>query len=569
MSDTRVGATLTYTGTATPPTAAQIPVDTAGLVVALDVPAGVALVRAALTVRAPSDDVTVNLSPTATLATSEGQTALDPAQPITWLSLDWGARRPLSSVDVRLPASPTQTEKKGRLSVAEGGAWYPPTPSDTVSVNAVAPAPLPGILASRLLVEFVEASSAPPPVGTPKTLAATQVASIALRAPARPPDLTATVGVGAGALFFHHALPLLPRQELVLEDALSDALQRAWPVDLKSGAVAVALRSSGLGMFDRVQLVMDTLEVIQRWSDGAESQTLVVNTDSSVSARVTVPRDRALSEVRFHVQHQLRDEDLPLAPRPPSMPALSHHCGSGYSAAQAFRATRATGPLAALDLHLRPLTRRVVGTLAFHADVHDRPDDAPLAGGSIPLLLEQEGSAPWASRWVAFTPGKPLELGTGPWWAVLTVDEGDVLWSLTDHAETAPTPGALTPGTALHRTEAMGPWLPRENGLPGEEEDAEALWACSRPRLRPLTAVPPLPPRLQLRWGTKVLDVTAREDGSVALDAKALATLTPPGGTGSPPPLEVLVQSRVAGDITLSGLQVVIPQRETYPLFPR
>lgn len=567
MSDTRVGATLTYTGTATPPTAAQVPVDTAGLVVALDVPAGVALVRAALSVRAPSDDVTVNVTPTATLATSNGQTVLDPGQAITWLSLDWGARRPLSSVDVRLPASPTQTEKKGRLSVAEGGAWYPPTPSDTVAVNAAAP--LPGILASRLLVEFVEASSSPPPVGTPKTLAATQVASITLRAPARPPDLTATVGVGAGSLFFHHALPLLPRQELVLEDALSDALQRAWPAELKSGAVAVALRSSGLGMFDRVQLVLDTLEVIQRWSDGAESQTLAVDTDGGVSARVTVPGDRALSEVRFRVQHQLHDEDLPLAPRPPSVPALSHHCGSGYSAAQAFRATRATGPLAALDLHLRPLSRRVVGTLAFHADVHDRPDDAPLAGASIPLLLEQEGPAPWGSRWVAFTPGKPLALGTGPWWAVLTVDEGDVLWSLTDHAESAPTPGALTPGTALHRTEAMGPWLPRENGLPGTEEDAEALWGCARPRLRPLTTAPP-PPRLQLRWGAKVLDVTAGSDGTVALDAKALASLTPPGGsTGSPPPLEVLVQSRVAGDIILSGLQVVIPRRDTYALFPR
>ncbi|WP_163867032.1 hypothetical protein [Myxococcus eversor] len=568
MSDTRVGATLTYTGTATPPTAAQVPVDTAGLVVGLDVPAGVALVRAALTVRAPSDDVTVNLAPTATLATSSGQTVLDPGQSITWLSLDWGARRPLSSVDVRLPATPTQTEKKGRLSVAEGGAWYPPTPSDTVAVNAVAP--LPGILASRLLVEFVEASSAPPPVGTPKTLAATQVASIALRAPARPPDLTATVGVGAGALFFHHALPMLPRQELVLEDALSDALQRAWPVELKSGAVAVALRSSGLGMFDRVQLVLDTLEVIQRWSDGAESQALAVDTDSLVSAHVTVPRDRALSEVRFHVRHQLRDEDLPLAPRPPSLPPLSHHCGSGYSAAQAFRATRPTGPLAALDLHLRPLTRRVVGTLSFHADVHDRPHDAPLAGASIPLLLEQEGAAPWASRWVTFTPGKPLALGTGPWWVVLTVDEGDVLWSLTDHAETAPAPGTLTPGTALHRTEAMGPWLPRENGLPGAEEDAEPLWGCARPHLRPLTTVPPPPPRLQLRWGTKVLEVTAGSDGTVALDAKALASLTPPGGsTGSPPPLEVLVQSRVAGDITLSGLQVVIPRRDTYALFPR
>ncbi|MBZ4402178.1 hypothetical protein [Myxococcus sp. AS-1-15] len=567
MSDTRVGATLTYTGTATPPTPAQVPVDPAGLVVALEVPAGVVLLRASLALRAPGDDVTVNLIPTATLATSTGQNVVDASQAITWLSLDWGSRRPLSSMELTLPASPTQTAKKGRLSIAEGGAWYPPTPSDTVGVNAVEP--LPGIFASRLLVEFVEANNSHPPLGTPKTLSATKLASLTLRAPARPPDLTASAGTGSGALFFHQALPMNARQELVMEDVLTQALQRAWPANLEAGRVTVSLRASGLGMFDRVRLALDTLDDIRRFSDGADERTLALDTDGTAIASVSVPRDRALSEVRFHVRHALRDEHLPLTPRPPARPSRAHRCGSGRSAAQAFIASRAPGALTAVDLHLRPGTRQVTGTVALHADVHDRPDEAPLPGSAVPLLLEASGPPPWPARWVSFTLPKPLALNKGRWWVVVTTDEGEVLWSLIEPASGTPEPGAVTPDTTLHRTEPTGPWLPRDSELPGEAPGAAPLWACARPRLRPIVPVPPPPPRLQLRWGTKVLDVTPDGDGVVHLDAQALAVLTPPGGTGEAPPLELIVQSRVAGEVTLSGLQVVIPRQETYALFPR
>lgn len=565
MSDTRIAARLTYTGTASPPSSAQVPVDASGLVVALDVPEGVLLVRAALKVRAPADDVTLNLTPASTLATSDGQTALDPARSVTWLSLDWGSRRPLSSVELKLVATtPAQNAKKGRLSVAEGGSWYPPTPSDTVATNTVEN--LPGILAGRLLVEFVEASAAPPPVGTPKTLSATQLQSIILRAPARPPDLTAFVGDGAGTLFFHHSVPMLPRQELVMEDVLSAALQRAWPANLQSGTVAVSLRSSGLGMFDRVQLVLDTLDVLQRWSTGTRTQTLSLGTDGTAAAQVSVPKDRPLSEVRFQVRHQLREESLPLTPRPPERPPLAYHCGSGIAAAQSFTSTGAVGRLAALDLHLRPLTRKVEGFLTLHADVHGRPDETPLPPGPLPLRLLEDGTAPWPARWVSFAPEKALTLGAGAWWAVLSTTEGEVLWSLTDFMDEAST---TLPGPALHRTEPLSPWLPHEATIPGTDVNPQELWACSRPRFRPVESEPPPRPRLQLRWGTRTLDVTPDEDGVVALDARALATLTPPGGTGSPPPLEVLIRSAAAGDVTLSELQVVIPRRETYGLFPR
>lgn len=558
MSDSRVGATLTYAGTATPPTTAVVPVDAAGLVLALDVPAGVALSRAALTVQAPGDDVTVDLTPVAALTTSLGRSTLG-ADKVQWLSLDWTARRPLTSLELQ----PKSVAQKGRLSVAEGGPWYPPTPSDTVPLGSAVP--LPGVFASRLLVEFVDAASTTP-VGTPKTLVDTSLTRVVVRAAARPPDLSAMLGTGS--LFFHQAMPLQPRQELVLGEALSSALQRAWPPELKGGVLDVTLRSSGLGMLERVQLTLDTLAVVQTWSGREGTLSLPIETDGLVVGRAEVPPDRPLSEVRFAVRYQPNDEQLPLAPQPPEPPSLAHRCGSGYSAAQAFRMPGPDEALVGLDLHVRPLTRSVKATLALYADAHERPGDEPLMTAPLELVLEEKGPPPWSARWVSFEPPKPVALRSSTWWAVLTVTEGDLLWTLSPPVTDLSQAGALVPGPALYRTEAAGPWLPRDTSLSAGGPSV-AAWGCARPRLRATASAPPPAPAVQLRWGECVLDVTPGEDGIVALDARALDPLTPPGGKGSAPPLEFLVRSRVAGVVMLSGLRVTSPRSETYALFPR
>ncbi|MFP2908402.1 hypothetical protein ACLESD_25785 [Pyxidicoccus sp. 3LFB2] len=559
MSDTRVGATLTYAGTARPAVDTVVPVDSAGLVLTLDVPPGVELRRAALTVQAPGDDVTVDVTPGATLATSSGKSVLSASESLTWLSLDWGVRRPLLSLELQ----PRNDTKKGRLSVAEGGPWYPPTPSDTVSLGRVEA--LPGLMASRLMVEVVEASTTPAAPGAPKTLAPTAISSVTARAAARPADLSATLGTGT--LFFHHAMPLLPRPGADAGRRAGHALQRAWPADLAGGTLAVTLRSSALGMLERVRLTLDTLAVIRTWTGGQEALTLAVDTDGEVVGRATVPPGQPLSEVRFTVTHRPRDERVALAPRPPSLPPLAHRCGSGFAAAQAFSALAEGDTLVGLDLHLRPLTRGVKGTLALFPDVHGRPGDVPLKGSTLELAFVEKGPPPWAARWVSLQLPGPIPLGPATWWAVLTVTEGEVLWSLAP-LDVAPAPGVVGPLTALYRAEEAGPWLPREAPTPDGGTTAR-LWACTRPRLKATATQPPPPPQVRLRWGTRVLDVTPGQDGGVSLDTAALKPLTPPGGTGDGPPLEVLVRSRVAGEVILSAPRVTSPRSEPYALFPR
>jgi hypothetical protein len=548
MSDAQVIARLDDTTKAEPN---LLPVGPSGRSIVLDVPPGVELLRASLTLQAPGDDETVDLAPGATLATSTSRNQLSKDESITWFSLDWGTRRPLTALAIQLPEA---TNNKGRLSVAEGGPWYPPTPSDTVSLGGSGQ-PLPGIMASRLMVELVDATSTSDPL-KPKVLAATKVSGVAVKAAARPSDLTALVE--PGGLFFHQAMPLQPLQELTLDDNLSTALQRAWPVDLKGGQVTVTLRSSSPGKLKRLHLALNTATVVQAWRGGEESLRLPVASDGEVVGRIDMSPGQVLKEVRFLVRYQPRDEFLPLTPRPPLLPSLAHLCGSGYAAAQAFSPPTGEGSLVGLDLHLRPLTRQVKGTLTLFPDAHDRPADKPLQGATLELALEETGDAPWPYRWIPFELPRPIALGDTPWWAVLTLTEGNVLWSLGEPAS-APTSGVLVPRTALYRTGDTEPWLPR-GGAP---------WAFTRPRLRAPAAEPPPPPRVQLRWGNKRLEVTPDEAGRVSLDAKALEALPPPPtpAGGTPSPLEVVVQSRTAGELLLSGLRVTSPRTSSHSLF--
>ncbi|MCY1020990.1 hypothetical protein [Pyxidicoccus sp. MSG2] len=558
MGDARVGATLKYGGKAVPagPTA---PVDPSGLSVALDVPADVELLRASLTLQAPGDDVLVDIPPTATVATSLGPGPAPANTAIHWISLDWGARRPLTFLQVKT----AESGKEGRVSVAEGGPWFPPTPGATAALGGNGQA-LPAIMASRLMVEFFTTPANPMPPDPTKKTSATVVTELVVKASARPPDLTALVE--PEQLFFHHAMPLQPLQELTLRDELRAALQRAWPANLRGGPVNLTLRSSAPSRLRRLALTLDTAVITRLWSPGGDSLTFQLSTDGEGVGRIEVPADRPLREVRFLSQYQPREERIPLAPQPPAQPAQAHRCGGGYAAAQAFSPPEGGGALAGIDLHLRPLTRSVQGTLTLFPDEFGRPGKVPL-DAAVEFSLEERGNAPWGARWVSFELPRPLALDEKThWWAVLAVTEGSVLWSLGD-AATATGNGGLAPRAALYRAEDTGPWLERE--VPSTGGTSGVPWAYSRPRLLASPTEPPSPPQVLLRWGSRQLVVKPDAQGRVSLDERALAELPPPGvpATGPAPALEVVVRSRVAGELTLSELRVTSPRSDTYPLF--
>ncbi|MBL8975437.1 MAG: hypothetical protein JNK56_32855, partial [Myxococcales bacterium] len=92
-----------------------VPVADDGTAIELNLPAGSELAAANLQVQLPDDSDPLDLRAAATLVTSAGAWA--PTTELTWLSLDWGARRALVKLTVTLAAA-TATHLRIRLADA-------------------------------------------------------------------------------------------------------------------------------------------------------------------------------------------------------------------------------------------------------------------------------------------------------------------------------------------------------------------------------------------------------------------------------------------------------------------
>ncbi|PTL80171.1 hypothetical protein [Vitiosangium sp. GDMCC 1.1324] len=542
MPPPQVSATLKYGGQPAP-AGATVPVDASGLEVELQVPPGVALVSASLTLKAPADSETLDVlqgSPPAAIVTSTGKASL-PDTTVEWFTVDWGVRRPLVSLKL-VPTGTTGTGKGGRLRLTEGGPWFLPTPAVVVPLGSSRT--LPALMASRLMLEVITLATAQNPNEAPATA---DITGLELKAAARPVDLRAAVGTESP--FFIQALPLQPLQELTLRDELLAALTRAWPASLEGGRVVVTLRSSAPGRLLRPRLSLFTAPVLTTFEGGQAVASRILPTDGQAEAAIPVPAGRTLQGVELTVEPRLRPERSGLLPRPPDAPPLAHHCGQHHAAAQGFSPLPPGADLQGIDLFLRLLSRAATGTLAIHPDDHGQPAVAPFPGATVDLALEELGTPPGPSRWVSFELPKVLATGEGGWWAVLTLTAGELLWSLGDAAQLEPSAEVL-PQSAAFRLDS-NPWLARE--VPGLTRP----WAYSRPRLA--DPAPRPPPRVQLRWGTAGIDVPLDGEGHASLGPKQLEALPPPvAGTGAQPPLRVVLGSTIAGDVTLRQLRVTL-----------
>jgi hypothetical protein len=521
-----------------------VPVDAAGLTIALDVPAGVDFASAQLSFQAPDDGVTMNVvaGPPAAVVTSDvtTQTGL-PTTAAKWIAADWSVRRPLLLINVATAA----TGVSGRLVVSEGGPWFRPSPVEIVALGSSQR--LAGFFATRMMVEMVSSTNtAGPTVGA-------VVSALTVTASARPVDLSA--GIDPEAPFFHHGLPFLGGELVTLRDDLAAALRRAWPPDLKGGAVTVTLRSSAAGKILRPTLSLTSSAILQTFQGGAATANLSVPSDGELEAEIPLSTTKPLQAVRFTLARTLRAERLSLAPRPPAALPIAHRCGSGYDAAQSFAALPAGALLAGIDLYLRLTSPSITGTVALHADRFGRPADVPIDGTTLKIERAETGEPPWPYRWVALDFPRPVSPGTGAWWVVLTLAAGDTVWPLGDAAAISPAPEIAPRFTAYRR--GIGPFRLRE--VPPEIASWTAPWAFTRVRLR--DPAPP-EPTVTLRWGTGSVAVPLDAGGHASLGAAALTALTPPAAPT--PPLRVAVSSAAAAEITLSDLWVALsPENAT------
>lgn len=514
-----------------------LPVDDAGLALTVTVPADSELVAAALTLVAPGDDRTLDLlagPAPAALATSAGPGAPGPTDSVAWFTADWRVRRPLTFLAV----TSTTVKRHGRLRLAEDGPWYPPTP-DRVEFGDAGQR-LPALAASRLMVEVMNSDE-----NRPDTAALT---GVSVKVAARPCDLSAALDDGGPVA--QHPLPFDPREAWTLRGELLSALQRA--LGDRGGAATVRLRSSAPGLLHRLELAVDRVPRVRRFAGGAATTSLEIPADGSASAFLEVPADAAVTALGFTVAVALPGERTAHALDPGRAPPLAHRCTPARTAAQGFAPPDA--PLTGVDLHLRPLTRGVQAAVSVHPDQFGEP--APAALATLPFEFVGAGDPPWPSWWCTLALPAPLTLPDEPWWLVLTVAQGDLLWHMDD-APVPAAPAAPLPDAAKYRVGA-DVWLPRARGGPAVA--TRPAQARARVRLQRPADDPPPTPRLRLRWRGKELALTPDAHGRVELDAAALAPFAPPGDGR----IEVVVAVPVAGTVTLSQPSLrLAPTRDT------
>jgi hypothetical protein len=526
-----------------------------GLDVEITVPEGVDLVRASLSLEAPDDDETIDIVKTAAIAASSGKNDFKDAE-VEWISLDWGARRPIVLLNVTAKGGGKDDPRRGRLKVAEGGPWFPPLPFEVVQLGKAIH--LPGITATRLLIEIVKVA------GEKLETSSAVIESIAARVAARPPNLKASID--SREPFFEHPLLLGPGEALVLRDELTGALRNAWPANRRGGKVVVTLRCSAAALLRRVDLSITTSLVLSTWSGAGGSKTLSIAAGESALARIDVPAQKPIASIGFTVRRTLRKEVVALFPRPRADPPVAHHVGSGFGAAQAFSVRMPSAALTGLDLYLSPLTRTAKGTVTLYPDAFGRPADVPIKGGSAEIAIKENGALRVA-RWMSIDFAADVPVADQVFWAVLDFTEGDALWLLDE----APLPEAAAkamPCGALFRSSPGDPFRARE--IPGSFISVmKRPWACARLRFR-AESEPPWP-TVTLKRGDATLAAAIDDSGRVALDAKALAAL-PPIPDGSPSSVGVLVRSDVAAEVTLADLRVMIAEDQVdqalFPLSP-
>lgn len=518
-----------------------------GLALTLEVPAvapaRLELTEAALTLEAPKGTTDLKggeagLSVTTNLGALSTGWATEKAGDVTWLIADWGVRRPLVALEVdSWPVDPAHPEPNlARLFISEGTVWFPAQSVDAVPFNAERS--LPDVVASRLMLEVV----APGPGGVLQP-AKGHLSGLTVKLGAQPHDVS--VSVGTQPPVFERPGRLVAGQQAQVEDGLRAALNRAVPADGKKAGVPLVIRDAMRGRVTVKEARFSTVRVYTALEEAPA--TLPLGWRGDAVGHVPVGEGTTLEALGFTLAPELLPQRFLVEGRLEDVSPYARLGAECHTTAQGFPGLGAE-ELVGVDVLLRPLALRTVGTLALHPDAHGLPGEVPYTGARLPFELVPTGEKPWAPLFVPMQLPNPVRL-LERWWLVLTVAEGEALWPLSTSVP------SLTGG--------LGPVLGRRGGGAWSEWEPppEKAWALGRLRVTRQEAPPVF--EVELRRGPAALTVQP-EGGRVELSAAERNQLGTQGAK-----LEVRVRvvrsadaPPVAGAMRLEGLRVVVREPE-------
>jgi hypothetical protein len=441
---------------------------------------------------------------------------------IDWAAAADGWAKDKDSADALGSGTP---KRDCRVSLSVGGPWFPSGEAELKSGSAHT---LPSLLSSRAKIELLSG-------GEPSAAA---LAELTLRLSDQPESLALR---GDGGTYGLRVGPTRADEQVTLSDpAWVELINRR----LRAGETPeLGLIASRPG---RVKLVSASLDVVRVYdalqrraedTDDDEASSLIA--EDPVWVQALNPADGAivrllelgsggkLTELTFTTA--LGPGARPtLLDMPRSVSALRRGRAIDANTAQAQALTNLRGPVAQVELALRPLTAVVEGRIELHPDVLGRPSG--VASGIWPLRIDA-GEPNFDTRWVNVPLNPAPILDTSRVWLVVVVTEGELSWAFEAGENTHL-------GGVAGRINA-GPWTPSGEG-----------WLPIRLHGPPSEA--PEPPTLELRRGLQ--SVTVPSPGPVTLRQSELDLLN----ESTVRLMSLRLTPKTRAQLTLRGLRAVI-----------
>lgn len=411
----------------------------AGLVVQVKLPAARKLQLASLQLCA--DSVAESAAPLV-LDSDAGVISgnVDSSKDARWLSIDLGAEKALLGVAITTPTADgvpgTSAQNGVRVRMLSAGNWLPLPPRDTFPFsNKTAQGRFPVVAASRLMVETLAENKVGGNFTGVLVPGPAKLATVAVTVTPQPCHVS--LAVADEAPFFSRIGPL-PGTPVAV-DGLTRALNRYLTDHPGALSIPLVLRAAANAKL-RITAFDASLEpdpaTSQSGASGSGSSTGGGSGSGSGGSGTTPTKPS-------------RPESVAIQPSAPLSTERGRWGDEHHSVTQGFAALTDKQRLSALELYGRVLgSVPPSASLTLYPDEHGRPGARPLTDGvSLSAAAIQADAG-----WLRFEWPTPLNLSAGPWWAVLQLTAGEILW----YAGRAAPKGL---NSALYRV-GSGAWLP-------------------------------------------------------------------------------------------------------------
>lgn len=428
--------------------ATPLDVGPAGLAVQVKLPAARKLQLAALQLTA---DSVAESAATLTLDSDAGivQSGVDSSKDARWLSIDLGAEKSLVGLAITTPTAdgvPGTSAQTGiRVRMQSAGNWLPLPPRDTFPFSSkTAQGRFPAVAASRLMVETLSENKVGGNFTGVLVPGPAKLAAVAVTVTPQPCHVS--IAVADEAPFFTRIGPLPGPNFPVAVDGLTRALNRYLTDHPGALSIPLVIRAAANARlkFTAFDASLEPDPASPSGSGGAGGSGGSGGTGGSGSSGGS----------GGSVQAPPRKESPAVQPVAPLSSDRGRWCDARHAVAQGFAALPLGQSLSAVALYGRILgDAALTASLTLYADDHGRPGGTALAD-AIPLT---PAATQANADWLRFELPQPQTLNA-PWWAVLQVTVGEMLWYVADQA-----PAGVQPANAaaLYRV-GSGAWLPAD-----------------------------------------------------------------------------------------------------------